>query len=160
MARILQLRKGTAAENNIFTGSLAELTYDTTNKGLRIHDGATQGGFHVPTVIETLKPTAGNNYTWYRKYSDGWVEQGGRYNNATDKKQGSVSITLPIEMANEFFSRNVTPINSSDTSTTANSQTASFAGGTWSSSGTKVLYINVLSTQTAVYWEVRGYAKQ
>ena len=160
MARILQLRKGTAAENNIFTGSLAELTYDTTNKGLRIHDGVTQGGFHVPTVIETMKPTAGNSYTWYRKYSDGWVEQGGRHSNATDKKQGSVPIALPIEMANEFFARSITPINSSDASTAANSQTASFAGGTWSSSNTKTLYINVLSTQTTIYWEVRGYAKQ
>lgn len=27
-------------------------------------------------VIEFQEPTAANNYTWYRKYRDGWVEQG------------------------------------------------------------------------------------
>jgi len=28
-------------------------------------------------VIAFQEPTAANNYTWYRKYADGWVEQGG-----------------------------------------------------------------------------------
>lgn len=28
-------------------------------------------------VIDFQEPTALNNYTWYRKYADGWVEQGG-----------------------------------------------------------------------------------
>lgn len=28
-------------------------------------------------VVEFQAPTAANNYTWYRKYADGWVEQGG-----------------------------------------------------------------------------------
>lgn len=28
-------------------------------------------------VIESQLPTAENNYTWYRKYKSGWVEQGG-----------------------------------------------------------------------------------
>lgn len=29
------------------------------------------------SVIEFQAPTSANNYTWYRKYADGWVEQGG-----------------------------------------------------------------------------------
>lgn len=29
------------------------------------------------SIIEKQDPTAQNNYTWYRKYADGWVEQGG-----------------------------------------------------------------------------------
>lgn len=28
-------------------------------------------------VIAKQDPTSENDYTWYRKYSDGWVEQGG-----------------------------------------------------------------------------------
>ena len=28
-------------------------------------------------LVEFQLPTADNNYTWYRKYADGWVEQGG-----------------------------------------------------------------------------------
>lgn len=50
MATQLQLRKGTKIQNDAFTGAEAELTYDTTSKGLRIHDGETQGGICVGTV--------------------------------------------------------------------------------------------------------------
>ena len=28
-------------------------------------------------VVEIQNPTADNNYTWYRKYQSGWIEQGG-----------------------------------------------------------------------------------
>jgi len=44
MAVQLVLRKGTAAENDVFTGADAEVTVDTTNKTLRVHDGTTAGG--------------------------------------------------------------------------------------------------------------------
>jgi hypothetical protein len=44
-----QLRRGTSTQNNALTGADGELTYDTTNDRLRIHDGATAGGMHVPT---------------------------------------------------------------------------------------------------------------
>ena len=27
-------------------------------------------------MVEEQEPTAANNYTWYRLYNDGWVEQG------------------------------------------------------------------------------------
>ena len=42
--------------------------------------------------IEFQAPTAENGYTWYRKYADGWVEQGGRgytNNNNTPRKMTS-----------------------------------------------------------------------
>lgn len=45
-------------------------------------------------VIEKQDPTAANNYTWYRKYSDGWVEQGGRCSGA-----GYQTINLLTPMA-------------------------------------------------------------
>ena len=45
MARILQIRRGTTAQNNNFTGLAGELTFDTSAKTLRVHDGATVGGF-------------------------------------------------------------------------------------------------------------------
>jgi len=44
MAVQLVLRKGTSAENDSFTGAEAEVTVDTTNKTLRVHDGTTPGG--------------------------------------------------------------------------------------------------------------------
>lgn len=43
----VQIRKGTEAEHQAFTGALAEITYDTTKKSIRMHDGLTTGGFDV-----------------------------------------------------------------------------------------------------------------
>lgn len=48
-------------------------------------------------VIDFQEPTAANNYTWYRKYVDGWVEQGGR-SGGKDK-----TITLPITMSDNHY---------------------------------------------------------
>lgn len=44
MTRILQIRRGTSAQNDNFTGLSGEITMDTTNKTIRIHDGETLGG--------------------------------------------------------------------------------------------------------------------
>ncbi len=45
MSRIIQMRRGTTAENDNFTGLPGEVTFDTDAKTLRVHDGATLGGF-------------------------------------------------------------------------------------------------------------------
>lgn len=44
MARAIQIRRGTAQQHADFTGKIGEVTMDTTNNTLRIHDGATVGG--------------------------------------------------------------------------------------------------------------------
>jgi len=43
----VQFRRGTTAQNNSFTGAAGELSVNTTNNSLRIHDGSTAGGFEV-----------------------------------------------------------------------------------------------------------------
>lgn len=43
----VQFRRGTAAQNDAFTGATGEITVDTTNFNLRVHDGTTAGGFLV-----------------------------------------------------------------------------------------------------------------
>lgn len=48
----LQIRRGSNAENNSFTGAVGELTMDTDKKELRIHDGSTQGGRIIGKTIE------------------------------------------------------------------------------------------------------------
>ncbi len=52
-------------------------------------------------VIDFQVPTASNGYTWYRKYADGWVEQGGRCTvPATNGlSSSSVAVTLPVPIA-------------------------------------------------------------
>lgn len=59
MTRTIQILRGTNAQNNAFTGAAGELTMDTTNKELRIHDGATQGGKVVSVPTGTVVPFAG-----------------------------------------------------------------------------------------------------
>ena len=44
MSRQIQIRRGTAAEHENFTGAVGEITMDTTNKTIRVHDGQTPGG--------------------------------------------------------------------------------------------------------------------
>tara|TARA_R110002020_G_scaffold154506_1_gene334356 strand:+ start:1911 stop:2771 length:861 start_codon:yes stop_codon:yes gene_type:complete len=44
MAVQVQLRRGTASQNNSFTGAAGEITVDTTNQTVRVHDGSTAGG--------------------------------------------------------------------------------------------------------------------
>ena len=56
MAKQLQLRKGTEAEHNTFTGANGEVTVDTTNKTLRVHDGSTVGGTRLATLTGGLVP--------------------------------------------------------------------------------------------------------
>lgn len=56
MAKQLQLRKGTATEHNTFTGANGEVTVDTTNKTLRVHDGTTAGGTPLATLTGGLVP--------------------------------------------------------------------------------------------------------
>ena len=58
MAKRLQLRKGTATEHNTFTGADGEVTVDTTNKTLRVHDGSTVGGIRLATFTGGSVPAS------------------------------------------------------------------------------------------------------
>ena len=59
--------------------------------------------FNEHRIVDFQKPTSSNNYTWYRKYSDGWVVQGGVVNTTVNSPN---TITLPVKMADA----NYTPI--------------------------------------------------
>ena len=43
----VRLRRGTEQEHQSFAGVPAEVTYDTTKRTLRVHDGTTVGGLEV-----------------------------------------------------------------------------------------------------------------
>lgn len=103
MAKQLQIRRGTTMANDVFIGAEGEITMDTTTKGLRVHDGQTAGGFKIDTVVAFQAPSAANNYTWYRKYASGWVEQGGLIAAGTTGWKTAMNIELPVEMANDKY---------------------------------------------------------
>lgn len=60
------------------------------------------------TLVAVQYPTAANNYTWYRKYSDGWVEQGGAVVGLTD--WANRTIELPVPMKDRGYSYTQSPI--------------------------------------------------
>ncbi len=99
--RKLKIKRGNSTENDNYTGVCGEITMDTDCNTIRVHDGSTPGGTTMARadtvtdmtgtdyVIEWQMPTPENNYTWYRKYKSGWIEQGGR---STDKAQFCVKM--------------------------------------------------------------------
>lgn len=125
MSRQIQIRRGSATDHANFTGAIGEITMDTTNKTLRVHDGETAGGIklakqsEIPSeqtlpdnydfVIESQIPTAENNYTWYRKYKSGWVEQGGVINAGGTS---AITVVLPITMQDTLYNIQATCTNS------------------------------------------------
>ena len=50
MATQVQYRRGTQVQNDAFTGALGEMTIDTTNGTMRVHNGVTAGGSNIATV--------------------------------------------------------------------------------------------------------------
>ena len=111
-------------------------------------------------VIAFQAPTAQNNYTWYRKYSDGWVEQGGI---ATGSASSGVDVTLPVTMANTEYSA----IGTTTRTTAAATPTSVFVVRSqkqWSSASS-VYFIHTWATgsnsgysDAKFYWEVKGMA--
>ena len=118
MARQVQIIKGTTAQNEAFTGAEGALSYDSQKKNLHVHDGATEGGFEIPSSAMAdyviywdsgdaadhshAKPgvTTPASGTWYRLYKSGWVEQGGGVGNPNGQ---CILVTLPIGMMNTSF---------------------------------------------------------
>ena len=58
MPTVVQFRRGNTTQNDNFTGASGELSVDTTVNTVRVHDGATQGGF--PLVNTTSSQTLSN----------------------------------------------------------------------------------------------------
>lgn len=57
-------------------------------------------------VVESQLPTAQNNYTWYRKYKSGWVEQGGIWTGSWvvgNGTSGTKTINIPVAMKDTHY---------------------------------------------------------
>lgn len=111
-------------------------------------DGAGNTAFRVPTItpghyiIKTQKPTAENNYTWYKLYADGWVEQGGKTSTST--------VPFPIIMADTNYTF-VRTNGAGRAGTTANELYTSTTNRTTNSIG-----LSLESAITPVSWEISG----
>jgi len=52
MAKSIKLRQGTETEHEAFTGQMAEVTFDTTNNRIVLHDGITPGGIPMAKLSD------------------------------------------------------------------------------------------------------------
>src|SRR5574344_139739 len=167
-ARQIQIRRGTEDEHANFTGALGEVTMDTTNKTLRVHDGETVGGpilakkDEVPDinsmdyVIECQEPTAENNYAWYRRYKSGWVEQGGYYSMSGNWGAGSspvANVVLPIQMCNTSYSITMARGSSSGLILTSICKSITTTGFSITN------YCTASATAISGWWRVEGYSQ-
>lgn len=168
MSRQIQIRRGSAAENDSFTGAIGEITMDTTNNTLRVHDGITTGGtklakqseipapYTMPInydfVIDFQEPSSSNNYTWYRLYKSGWVEQGSFSNLANNVR---TNITLPIALQGANF---VFPQISNTQAGFGSQDTLSIQ---LSTDGTYVIVFQKNASSASMYicWEIKGMKK-
>ena len=166
MSKQIQFRRGSATEHANFIGANGEITVDTTNKTLRVHDGETVGGTilakqselpdisNADYVVESQLPTAENNYTWYRKYKSGWIEQGGKYTTTTQDH----TIVLPVEMSDANYTVLALP----DNNPRVAGGFAMIDGGTQTTTGF-TLVVNFNNTQPAyktARWFVSGVAAE
>lgn len=120
-------KRGDGAVNDAYTGVPGEITVDMDAKTVRVHDGETTGGIAMARVadvngdwvVESQLPTAENNYTWYRKYKSGWVEQGGYIRNGGN----NIAVNLAISMTDDKYTISITGLTSSNTAGTTASVT-------------------------------------
>jgi hypothetical protein len=79
MSTQLQLRKGNTAQTQIFTGALAEVTVDTDQDTLVVHDGVTVGGHYIVSNQQFTQNVANINafvQSAYNKANTGGVFTG------------------------------------------------------------------------------------
>ncbi len=167
MSRVIQIRRGTAAEHETFTGADGEITMDTTNKTLRVHDGQTTGGTplaradEIPDltaadyVVAWQMPTADNGNTWYRKYRSGWVEMGGVFDIGGDVTASNLyTVLFPLEMADTTYTMTASPAGN-----TAGGQFGAFAVVVNHSATTTSGAVYIFKTETSyryINWHVCG----
>lgn len=80
-------------------GDKADTTYVNTQLALKADTDLSNIPSNYDYVIESQMPTAGNGYTWYRKYKSGWVEQGGVVSGTAENNP----VSMPIEMSNTEY---------------------------------------------------------
>lgn len=104
----VQIRRGTDAENDAFTGAEGEVTLDLTNKQLRVHDGQTTGGMKIPN-IETVFGTnqIANNAVTEEKIADNAVTGGKIADSAITEPKLSAELQTKINEKTSGAGRNI-----------------------------------------------------
>lgn len=104
MSRQVKIRRGTAAQHETFIGAEGEITMDTTNNTLRVHDGVTPGG--TPMAKQSDMPIPEPVITAIQKQQDGYVKFANgliiQWGRATGITTTAKTITLPIPFTGTY----------------------------------------------------------
>lgn len=141
----------TVQPNTVRYRAMVQLATAATDEALETCTGVLADVAELKSheVIEFQAPTAENNYTWYRKYADGWVEQGG---SKASGGSGNHIIDLPVTMSDTAFWAQVTRSSGASTTTNVN---------VWVRTPTSTSQITVYtSDDTGIKWEVKGIYAQ
>jgi hypothetical protein len=111
----------------------------------------------VEAIKAYITETWSSGTSWYRKYSDSWIEQGGVLTNQSTTS-ASIVVTLHKEMANTNYSVRLDRKNPENTSVT-NSQLASNSYTTTTFTIRSGLNGGHAENNCDIVWEVKGYAR-
>lgn len=101
MTRILQIRRGTSAQNDNFTGLSGEITMDTTNKTVRIHDGETLGGFALARADQVNAAQEIESFDINDVSADFWQTLFATYQ--TNSIHTKTSVLMPVANNVQFY---------------------------------------------------------
>lgn len=141
---------------NISTGAIIEALNNKCDRDLK----NTRFGPVADVVIEYQNPSADNNYTWYRKYASGWVEQGG-YIASTTSTSTIVSVALLVKMADtNYHIQKTTSGGAVGNSGLGLDWISDFPATEMPNKTTTTVNIGILGNAyvLGVYWEVKGMA--
>ena len=97
MPSTVQFRRGTNSQNDSFTGSNAEISVDTTNKTLRVHDGSTAGGSKLATASQTELQVVGDDSATFTMQVGSDVLQFSGGNGITTSTSSSKIVNIALD---------------------------------------------------------------
>ena len=118
MPTTVQFRRGTTAQNNAFTGANGEISVDTTDGRLVVHDGSTAGGSRQALASETIFRVIADDSTGI--YLQGGTDElrisGGNGISTSTDSGGSLTISLDgnITTVNTISSADSTSVTIAD----------------------------------------------
>jgi hypothetical protein len=111
-------------------------------------------------LVATQRPTAENNYKWYRLYSDGWVEQGGFTSSISDT--GMVTLLITMSDLSYQIQMTISALRPDGTIFTTDNN---WLGNCWTSKTTTGFTVKLWDADSSAarsngpfYWEVKGFA--
>ena len=157
MSTQVQYRRGTGTQNNAFVGALGEITVDTTNWTLRVHDGITAGGAgnlatvaYVNSQIASLSSnsiTDGTSNVRVLNNGNVLISSGGTANVAVISSTG-LFVTGLASVTGNITSGNVSATNLTGTTVSASGTVtgASLAGTLTTASQTNITAVGTLTS--------------